>query len=169
MAKTVYVSPRSAEPGSNGAGRIFPHLYQGATNSRRERGLGVQASLGADATWELRFAVPPTLAATPNAVLRLRALAPATAGDAKFNVLWALVGAGSVPDTATLNDEGLQTLTWAAGDSDKYKELDVALDVAAFAQADAGKELVVHLAFKTTSFTLAQKSAWIPYLKIDAA
>lgn len=169
MSVTTRVTPRSAEVGSNGSGRIFPYLYQGATNSRRERGLGVKASLDADATWELRIPIPATLAATPNATLRLRTKAPAVAGDAKFNVLWAIAGVGDIDDTVVLNDEGLQTVTWAAGDSDKYKQLDIPLDAAAFAQAAAGKELVVHLAFKTLNYTLAQRVVWFPELRVDVA
>lgn len=163
MAST-YVPPRSAYAAGQ---RAFPNVHTGATNARADEGLGIEASLGADATWQLRFPIPPTLAATPAATLRLRMLANATSGNARIRPQWAVVAAGANPDTASLNDEGVQNVAWAAGDNDDYKEVDIALDAATIAQSDAGRELVLNLLCETASWTLAQVLTIIPYLMID--
>jgi hypothetical protein len=138
--------------------RVFPNIHIGAgANSKHESGLGVQASVGADSTWRLRFAFPETLP-TGTCKLRLFALANATSGSAKVNPKWASVAAEEDPSGATLNAEGTATLTWAAGDNDQYKELEVTLD------ADtpvAGEICVLDLVFETSSWTLAQVSTWL--------
>lgn len=151
------IFPHSAYPVT--AGRVWPGFHiGGGANSKHDEGLQVEATVGADATWRLRFQIPPVLP-EGTCKLRLLALANAAAGDAKINPKWASVAAGESPSGATLQAEGTQTLTWAAGDADKYKELKVTLD------ADtpvAGEEIVMDLVFETTSWTLAQISTWIP-------
>lgn len=150
------IFPHSAYPAT--AGRVFPSFHVGAgANSKHDEGLGVEASVGADSTWRLRFQFPPTLP-TGTCKLKLWALANATSGAAKVNPKWASVAAEESPSGATLNAEGTGTITWAAGDNDQYKELKVTLD------ADTpvgGEELVMDLVFETTSWTLAQISTWI--------
>lgn len=140
------------------SGRVFPNFHVGAgSNSKHDEGLGVEASVGADSTWRLRFQMPPALP-TGTCQLRCLALANATSGSAKINPKWASVAAAEDPSSATLNAEGTQTLTWAAGDNDKYKELTVTLD------ADTpvgGETIVMDLVFETASWTLAQVSTWI--------
>jgi hypothetical protein len=151
------VFPHSAFPVT--AGRVFPAFHTGAgANSKHDEGLGVEASLGADATWRLRFAMPPTLP-SGTGKLRLLALANATSGAAKVNPKWASVAAEEDPSSATLNAEGTQTVTWAAGDNDQYKELKVTLDADTLV---AGEVVVLDLVFETASWTLAQVSTWQP-------
>ena len=71
----------------------FPNFHVGAgANVKRMEGLGVQASVGADTTWELVFLMPPTLP-TGTGKLRLLALANATTGNAKVNVKWVSIAA----------------------------------------------------------------------------
>lgn len=140
------------------SGRLFPNYHQGATNSRSDEGVGVEASLGADSTAELRFQLPPALP-SGTGKLRLIALANATTGSAKLNPQWASVAMEESPDTVTLNAEGTQTLTWGAGDNDQYKELKVNLDADTLV---AGEVVVMNLIFETTSWTLAQVSTWQP-------
>lgn len=139
--------------------RVFPNIHVGAgANSKHDEGLGVQASVGADSTWRLRFQMPPTSLPSGTCKLRMLALANATSGNAKVNPKWASVAAGEDPSSATLNAEGTSTLTWAAGDADDYKELKVTLD------ADtpvAGEMIVMDLVFETSSWTLAQVSTWV--------
>ena len=146
------IFPYSAYPVTSG--RVFPNIHVGAGgNSKHEMGLGVEASLGADAIWRLRFMMPPSALPSGTCKLRLLALANATSGDAKINPKWASVAVGESPDTATLNAEGTGTVTWGAGDNDDYKELKVTLD------ADtpvAGEMIVMDLTFETSSWTLAQ-------------
>lgn len=116
------------------------------------------ASVDGDAIWRLRFAMPPALP-TGTCKLKLWALANATSGNAKVNPKWASVAAEEDPSSATLQAETVQTLTWAAGDNDQYKELLITLD------ADtpvAGEMIVMDLTFETASWTLAAVSTWIP-------
>lgn len=151
------IFPRSAVPITTD--RVFANIHVGAgANSKHEEGLGVQASVGADSTWRLRFQMPPSLP-TGTGKLRLLALANATSGAAKVNPKWASVAVEEDPSGATLNAEGTGTVTWGAGDNDQYKELKVTLDADTLV---ASEEVVMDLVFETTSWTLAQISTWIP-------
>lgn len=135
------------------ADRVFWNVHIGAgSNSKHESGMGVQASVGADSIWRMRFRFPQVLP-SGTCKLRLMCLANATTGNAKINPKWASVAAEEAPDVATLNAEGTSTLSWSTGDNDQYKELLVTLD------ADtpvAGETCVMDLTFETTSWTLAQ-------------
>lgn len=149
--------PNSEFPAT--AGRVFPNFHVGAgANSKHDEGLGVEASVGADSTWRLRFQMPPTLP-SGTGKLRLLALANATSGDAKVNPKWVSVAVEESPSGATLNAETTQTVTWAAGDNDQYKELKVTLDADTLV---ASEIVVMDLVFETSSWTLAQVSTWIP-------
>lgn len=141
------------------AGRVFPNFHVGdGANSKQDEGLGVEASVGADSTWRLRFQMPPDLTGLGTGKLRLLALADAVAGVAKVNPTWASVAVEEDPSSATLNGEGTQTVTWSAGDDDVYKELKVDLDADTLV---ANEEVVMDLIFETTDWTLAQVSTWI--------
>lgn len=163
----VLVAPYSIVYPDSGLAR--PGTFVGSTNGRREEGIEVEdgTALTVDAKVELRFQIPPTLASSPNAALRLRRIANAATGDAKVGVQWAPVAEAENPDTATLRNEGTQTLSWATGDAEEYLEDDVVLDAtAALAQADAGKAFVVELTFEETGWTLAVDSYWWAFLKV---
>ena len=150
------IFPHSAFPVT--AGRVFPNFHVGAgANSKHDEGLGVEASVGADSTWRLRFQMPPSLP-TGTGKLRLLALANATSGVAKVNPKWVSVAVEEDPSGATLNAEGTSTVTWSTGDNDQYKELKVNLDADTLV---ASEEVVMDLVFETTSWTLAQVSTWI--------
>lgn len=140
------------------ADRVFPNFHVGAgANSKQDEGLGVEASVGADSTWRLRFQMPPTLPTGTGKVL-LRALANAVTGNAKVNPKWVSVAAGEDPSSAALNAEGVQTITWAAGDADDYKDTKVDLDADTLV---ASEEVIMDLVFETASWTLAVVSTWI--------
>ena len=145
------IFPFSAKPDT--ADRVFPNF--GGSGSDSE-GLGVEASVGANATWKLRFLMPPTLP-TGTAKLLLHAMAAATSGAAKVNPTWASVAAEQDPDGFSLNAEGTGTITWGAGDTDQIKELKVTLDADTVV---AGEWVVMDLVFETTSWTLAVVSTW---------
>jgi len=150
------IFPNSAFPVT--AGRVFPNFHVGAgANSKHDEGLGVEASVGADSTWRLRFQMPPTLP-SGTGKLRLLALANATSGVAKVNPKWVSVAVEEDPSSATLVAETVQTVTWAAGDNDQYKELKVTLDADTLV---AGEIVVMDLVFETASWTLAAVSTWI--------
>jgi hypothetical protein len=148
------VFPFSALPVT--APRVFPNVHVGATNGRREQGMGVEASLGANGTWALRFEMPQVLP-SGTAKLRLLALAAATANAAKVNPTWGMCAVEESPDTITLTGEGTQTITWGAGDTDQYKELIVTLDADTIV---ASEFMVMNLVFETTGWTLTVVSTW---------
>ena len=151
------ILPHSAYPATSG--RVFPNFHVGAgANSKHDEGLGVEASVGADSTWRLRFMMPPTSLPSGTGKLRLLALANATSGNAKVNPKWASVAVEEDPSSATLNAETVQTLTWGASDNDQYKELKITLDADTLV---AGEIVVMDLVFETSSWTLAQVSTWI--------
>lgn len=133
-------------------GNAFPNFYAGAGGNAAptDYGLGVAASLGADVIWQLRFPMPPTI---PTGTLKLRILqlANATSGTAKFTVSDTNVAAGASPSAATLTAETQSSVTWGAGDADKYKETKVQLTVV----PTGNDTLVVALTFNHTSWTLA--------------
>lgn len=155
--------PTSAYP-NDSAGRLFPNWYTGtnqggtANGSPTEEGLGVKASLDADATWELRFAVPPSLP-TGTVKLRLLSLANATSGAAKVIVKDGRVAAGGVPSGVVLTVETTQTVTWAAGNNDAYMELKVPLT--GLGSLAGNDMVVVALTFTATGWTLAAVSTWV--------
>ena len=152
------IFPHSAYPVT--AGRVFPNVHVGGgANSKHDYGLGVEASVGADSIWRLRFQMPPTSLPSGTGKLRLIALANATSNSAKVNAKWASVAMEESPSGATLNAEGTSTLTWAAGDNDQYKELLVTLDADTLV---AGEIVVMDLTFETASWTLAVVSTWQP-------
>lgn len=144
------LAPASIHPVT--APYVFPNVHVGAgANSKHDGGIGVAPSLGGDADVALRFDLPATLP-SGTAKLRIRALANATSGAAKIRPYWVSVAVEEDPSSAGLNDEGTQTLTWASGDNDQYKELKVTLDADTVAAAEV---LVMRLRFETSGWTLA--------------
>ncbi len=153
------LAPISAFPATTD--RVFPNFHVGkGANSKEDEGMGVEASVGGNAIWRLRFQMPPTLP-TGTGKLRLLALADATTGNAKVHVKWVSVAVEEDPSAATLNDETVQTLTWAANDDDEYKELKTTLDADTLV---ASEIVVMDLTFETASWTLAVISTWIPVI-----
>jgi hypothetical protein len=160
MSNITAIRPSSAYI-SDTAGRLFPNFYAGGGGNAapRDAGFGVMASLSADATLELRFPIPPNIPAG-TLKLRLLGLANASTGNAKLTVKDATVAAGASPSAASLTSETQTTVSWGAGDADKYKEAKITLT----ASPAANDMLVVGITFNTTSWTLAAASTWIPTL-----
>lgn len=149
------IFPHSTFPTSSDT---FPNFHVGAgANSKHDEGLGVSASLSGDATWRLRFQMPPTLP-SGTGKLRLLALANSAANAAKVNPKWVSVAIEEDASSATLIAETVQTLTWSSGDEDVYKELKITLDADTLT---ASEEVVMDLVFETSSWTLAVVSTWI--------
>jgi len=143
------------------AGRVFPNVYVGGgVNSQHEEGMGVEASVGADSIWRLRFAMPPVLP-TGTGKLRLVALADAATGNAQVNPKWASVAMEEDPSSAALNAEGTSALSWSTGDNDQYKELKINLDADTLVENEV---VVMDLTFETTSWTLAVVSTWQAFI-----
>lgn len=154
------IAPHSVYLGG-ASGNLFPNFYAGGGGnaSAHDEGIGTVASLGSDATAELRFQVPPSV---PTGTLKLlcRQLANATSGVAKFTVKDATVAAAASPSAASLTSETQSSVTWAAGDNDKYKDTKVALTA-----SPAGNDtLVIAITFNSTSWTLAATLTTQPFI-----
>jgi hypothetical protein len=151
------ISPTSVYTGDT-AGRLFPNFYAGGGGNAapHDEGLGVKASLDVDATWELRFPMPPVI---PSGTFKLRllALANATSGTAKVTIKDGRCPAGSSPSAVALSSETQVSLTWAGGNADEYLESKTTLTTA----PQANDVIVVALTFNTSGWTLAQVSTWI--------
>ena len=135
--------------------RTFPNIVTG----NGEKGMGVEASVGADSIWRLRFQLPGTLP-TGTCKLLLVTRAAAATGNAKVNPKWASVAALESPDAASLQAEGTTTIAWTTGydaSNGVYVVTKITLD------ADtpvAGEIIAMDLTFETASWTLAARSTW---------
>lgn len=151
-ASTGFVSPSSIYLGG-AAGRLSYGFYAGAGGnaSAHDEGIQTVASLGTNSIAELRFPMPALI---PSGTLKLhcRALANATTGAIKIDISDAAVAAGASPSAASLTAETQQTITWAAGDNDKYKEFKLALTPT----PAADQMLVMAVQFTASGTTLAQ-------------
>jgi hypothetical protein len=151
------ITPSSTYP-ADASGRLFPSFYSGSGGNAapHDEGLGVKSSLDADATWELRFPMPPSIP-TGTLKLRLLALANATSGTAKVTIKDGRCPAGTSPSAASLTSETQVSLTWASGNNDQYLESKTALS----ATPSGNDMLVVALTFNTSGWTLAAVSTWL--------
>lgn len=154
------ITPSSAFPADT-TGNLFPNFYAGGGGnaSPHDEGLGVAASIASDLTWELRFPMPPTI---PSGTLKLRilSLASATSGSAAFIVKDGTCAAGSSPSAVSLTTESTATVTWVAGDTDKYKETKIPLTATPAGNDQLVVALVMHGA--AAAWTLAVNSTHIP-------
>jgi hypothetical protein len=151
------IYPSSPYP-ADASGRLFAGFYAGGGGNLapHDQGLGVKASLDADAVWELRFPMPPTI---PSGTFKLRllALANATSGSAKLTVSDGHCAAGSSPSAASLTAESQATVTWSTGNNDQYMETKIALS----ATPNGNDMLVAAIKFQTSGWTLAAVSYWL--------
>ena len=152
------IFPYSAFPVDEG--KVFPNFHTGAgANSKHDEGLGLAnaTDIIADVIRRLRFQMPPTLP-TGTGKLRILALAAAETGVTKPNPKWASVAVEEDPSAATLNAEGVGTITWGSADDDQYKELKITLDADTLV---ANEIVAMDLVFEDTSMTLAVVSTYI--------
>ena len=138
------------------SGNLYPSFYIPATNTNSAgaiEGVGVIASLGADAAAVMQFNMPEVI---PTGTFKLRclAMANATAGIAKLTVKDKNVAAGSSLGTSTLNTETQLSQTWATADILVENKITLATTPTA-------NDIVTVLAtFNTTGWTLAAASTW---------
>jgi hypothetical protein len=151
------IYPSSVVPITSGKVWIGP--YTAADASIQDLAIQVMASLNADAIVRLVFPMPVSALPSGTCKLRLLGIANATANDAKINPKWGSVAAAESAQAVTRTAEGVSTLTWAAGDADKYKELKITLDADT---PTAGEFICMDLTFTTANWTLAAISTWIP-------
>lgn len=148
----------------DGAPKVFPsrHVGDGSNYPIEEGFCGVMAALDADSAVFLRFMRLPNTLPGGSPYISLFALADDVALGVTLQLFWAAVAAEEDPSSATLNDEGEQTLTWSPGDDDVYKSLEWQLDVTTVPAA--GDIVVAKLLFKSTS-DLAVVSTWKGWLQ----
>ena len=151
------ISPYSAYPVDDGL--VFPYIYEGkGANSKQEETLGVNASIGSNATWRLRFICPPVIP-SETMKLRLLSLADATSGTAKVNPQWEAVGPLEDPSSVSLTAEGTTDVIWSSGQDDQYKETKITLD--ATTQPTSNQIIVMDLIFVSSGWTLSDISGWL--------
>lgn len=144
------ISPCSIVPRTSG--KVFRNIHKGNTNGKLFQGIGVMASLDADATVDIIFPMPPAI---PSGTLKLVIVSVAneTSGVAKVNPKWAAISrSGGSPDTVSLTAEGTSTITWGGSDADKLIETKITLDATTLPTAD--QMLVMELVFENTSSTI---------------
>jgi hypothetical protein len=145
------IAPDSIYLGA-GAGTLFPNFYSGAGGNSApvEEGIGVIASLVSQTAAYLRFPMPPAI---PSGTMKLliRCLANASTGTVKITPADGTCGSGSSPSAVSLTTDAQASLTWGAGDADKYKDAKIALS----SVPSPNDSLVVQLAFNNTGWTLA--------------
>ena len=138
------------------SGNLSPTFYIPASNTNGAgaiEGIGVIASLGADASAVLQFNLPEVI---PTGALKLRVLAwaNATSGVAKLTVKDNQTAAGSNIGVTTLTTETQLSQTWATADI--IVENKIALTTVPIANSI----LTVLATFNTSGWTLAAASVW---------
>jgi hypothetical protein len=138
------------------SGNLFPNFYIPATNTNGAgamEGIGVVASLAADASAVLQFNMPPSI---PTGTLKLRclAMANATSGVAKLTIKDKNCAAGSSLGTTTLNSETQVSQTWATADI-------LVENLVTLTTTPTAEDILTVLAtFNTSGWTLAANSTW---------
>ena len=136
------------------SGNLFPNFYIPATNTNTAgalEGIGVVASLAANAPAVLQFNMPETI---PSGTFKLRILsmANATSGVMKLTIGDKNVAAGASLGTSTLTSETQVSQTWATAD------ILVENKVTLTTSPSANDIVTVLATFNTTSWTLAAVS-----------
>jgi hypothetical protein len=139
------------------SGNLYPTFYIPATNTNTAgalEGVGVVASLAADAPAVLQFNMPESI---PTGTIKLRclAMANATSGVAKVTFKDASTSAGSNIGVTSLTTETQLSQTWTTADI--LVENKITLTATA---PTANQILTVLVTFNTASWTLAAASTW---------
>jgi hypothetical protein len=138
------------------SGNLSPTFYIPATNTNTAgalEGIGVVASLAADAPAVLQFNLPESI---PTGTLKLRclAMANATSGVANMTPSDGQTAAGSNIGATTLTADTQVSQTWATADILVENKVTLATT------PTANSILTVLCTFNHTGWTLAQVSVW---------
>lgn len=138
-------------------GQCFYNNYVGAgANSKHLRGMGVRASLAADAVWAFRFDIPLNVFSVGGQghFLRCRTITPGNAGVSKINCKHMKAAVGDDPSTySSSTSEGPLTGTYTSL-ADKYVDVDFFTSGMTLNTIPGGV-VVGELTFKTLNWTLA--------------
>lgn len=151
--------PCSAFPATSA--KTYPDVFRTNTNDFWIEGLGVMASLDADAELHYVFQCPQSLP-TGNAKLEVIGMSYDAGGNAAFNPKWKSLAYGESFDLAasSLNAEGESTLSWTYGaDAHELKRSTINLDADT---VTADEWIVLRLALVSANWTLNQRSIWLP-------
>jgi hypothetical protein len=138
------------------SGNLSSTVYVPNTNTNNAgaiEGIGVVASLGADAAAVLQFNLPEAIPAG-TAKLRLLAMANATSGVAKLTVSDGVTATGSNLGGTSLTPETQLSQTWSTADVVVENKISLAASMV------ANSILTVLMTFNTSGWTLAQTSVW---------
>jgi hypothetical protein len=151
--------PISSFPATEG--KCYPDVFSTASNYFWIEGLGVIASLDADAELHYIWHVPSVL---PSGTAKLEIIGQSydAGGDAKINPKWKSIAFDETMDIAagSLNAEGTTTMSWTYGsDAHEMKRDKVTLDADTVA---ADEFILMRLTMETANWTLNQRSLWLP-------
>jgi hypothetical protein len=150
------------------AGKVFPDIYQTGSNGQHFEGLGVMASLDAEATWQLIYPLPP---AEPVGTLKLEILSIADVAatqSAFLRALWKALAAGETLALAeaSLNDEhsgGDLEIEHTTADDDELISTKVELDADTVVYG-TDKIILMNIVLKHTSWDIAVAWTFLPQL-----
>jgi hypothetical protein len=154
------LNPISAFPAT--AGKVYPDVLRTNTNDFWIEGLGVMASLDADAELHYIWQCPKGVLPTGNCKLEVKMLSYDAGGDAAFNPKWKSIAIDEDMDVASanLNAEGESTLTWTYGsDAHEMKRATINLD----ADTVVADEFInMRLELVSANWTLNQRCIVLP-------
>lgn len=155
------------------AGRVFDnvHALTGGTIDVHVQGLGVEASLGANAIWRTLWRAPMEIPGGTTPKLSLGLIAPATSGVARINPAWIAKSFDADLNTVARSSEGVtptsrtgggasDTMQWEAGDN--VRMLEALWNLDATTAPTAGQLILLDLVAETASWTLAQVLTMVP-------
>jgi hypothetical protein len=151
--------PISAFPAT--AGKVYPDAVRTNTNDFWIEGLGVMASLDADAELHYVWHVPSVL---PSGTAKLEVIAFSydAGGNAAFNPKWKSIAFDEDMDltAGSLNAEGESTITWTYGaNAHEMRRTKVTLD----ADTVVADEFInMRLALVSANWTMNQRCIFLP-------
>ena len=145
-------------------GKVYPDVLKTTTNDFWIEGLGVMASLDADAELHYVWHVPKGTLPAGNCKLEVIIFAINSDGDAAFNPKWKSVAFDENIDLAagSLNAEGESTISWTFGaNAHQMRRATINLDADTVV---ADEFIQMRLALVSANWTLNQRSIVLPSL-----
>jgi len=142
--------------------KTYPDVLKTTTNDFWIEGLGVMASLDADAELHYIWHVPKGTLPTGTCKLEVIMHSYDAAGDAAFNPKWKSIAFDEDMDLAagSLNAEGESTITWTYGaNAHEMRRATINLDADTVV---ADEFIVLRLALVSANWTLNQRSIVLP-------
>jgi hypothetical protein len=154
------LGPISAFPATQG--KVYPDVFKTASNDFWIEGLGVMASLDADAELHYVWHVPKGDLPEGTCKLEVIMFSFDADGDAAFNPKWKSIAFDEDMDLAAggLNAEGESTISWTFGvNANQMRRATITLDADTVA---ADEFIQMRLALVSANWTLNQRSIILP-------